>query len=241
MRLQRFLSQTGVASRRKAEELILKGEIRVNDVPVREMGVKVDPEVDRISFRGRSLHLKRKFLYYLLHKPAGLLVTKRDPEGRRTIYDLMRPLDPSLNAVGRLDQESEGLILLTNDGELAYRLTHPSYEIEKTYHVSMDRLPEPGKMKELERGILLEGRMTAPARLRLLMEKPGRWLSIEIHEGKKRQVRRMIEWAGCRVKRLIRMKMGPLELGELPSGKWRTLSQKEITRLRREAGLDEHV
>jgi len=239
MRLQRFLSQAGVASRRKAEEFILKGEICVNDVAVRELGFKVDPEVDRVLFQGRPLHLKEKFLYYLLHKPAGVLVTKRDPEGRKTVYDLIRPLDLSMNSVGRLDQDSEGLLLFTNDGDLAHRFTHPSFEVQKVYHVWVDRLLPSAAVKALEKGIEMEGVTTSPARVRPLRTGPGLWYSIQIHEGKKRQVRRMLEWAGLKVKRLIRVKMGPLELGELPPGKWRSLSPREISVLRRAVKLSE--
>src|SRR4030095_3485550 len=239
IRLQRFLSQAGAASRRKAEECILRGEVRVNDVTVREMGFKIDPRVDRVHFRGKLLKVGEEKRALILNKPAGVMVTKRDPEGRKTVYELIRPLDPSLNAVGRLDFDSEGLLLLSNDGDLAFRLTHPSYEVQKVYHVFVDRPLPPAAVRSLEKGIELEDGMTSPARIRPLKEGAGIAYSVQIHEGKKRQVRRMVEWAGLKVKRLIRVKMGPLELGELPPGKWRALSPKEISALRRAVKLSD--
>lgn len=237
LRLQRFLSQAGAASRRKAEECILRGEVRVNDVVVREMGFKIDPQVDRVLFRGKLVRVLKEKRTLLLNKPAGVMVTKRDPEGRKTVYDLIRPSDPSLNAVGRLDFDSEGLLLLSSDGDLAFRLTHPSYEVEKVYQVLADR-PLPKKALELlERGVELEESVTAPARIRPLTGKAGHWYSVKIHEGKKRQVRRMFEWTGVSVKRLIRVRMGPLELKDLPSGKWRALTPAETAGLRRAVKL----
>jgi 23S rRNA pseudouridine2605 synthase len=237
MRLQRFLSQAGVASRRKAEELILKGAVSVNEVVVRELGTKIDSEVDRIRFRGKPLVQKSKFLYYLLHKPRGVVVTKRDPEGRKTVYQLIHHLDSSVNSVGRLDQDSEGLLLLTNDGELAFRLSHPSYEVEKVYHVLLNQLPSPAEIQKLKEGISLEEGITSPAKVQVIKKTPEIWLSLQIHEGKKRQVRRMLETVGCSVKRLIRVKIGPLEIENLPPGRWRLLSPKEVLNLKREVGL----
>jgi len=234
LRLQRFLSQAGAASRRKAEESIRNGEVSVNDVTVREMGFKLDPRVDRVRFRGKLVKVIEEKRTILLHKPAGVVVTKRDPEGRKTVYDLVRPADPSLNAVGRLDYDSEGLLLLSNDGDLAYRLTHPSFEVEKTYHVWVDRPLNPSALKDLERGVDLEEGMTAPARIKIL---PGLAYAVKIHEGKKRQVRRMFEAAGLKVKRLVRVQLGPLPLKDLPSGKWRALTLAELSALRRAVKL----
>jgi len=236
MRLQRFLSQAGIASRRKAEELILEGKISVNDVIVRELGTKIDSEVDRISYRGKPLFQKRQFLYYLLHKPCGTVVTKRDPEGRKTVYQLIHHMDSSVNAVGRLDQDSEGLLLLTNDGDLQYRLTHPSYEVAKVYEVQLKAPPTAGDLNKLEKGVELEEGRTAPARIHLIRTAPEVWVSVQIHEGKKRQIRKMFEAVGGKVLRLIRVKMGPIELGDLPNGRWRVLSEKEIVALEKAVG-----
>src|SRR4030095_241415 len=239
IRLQRFLSQAGAASRHTAEECVLRGEVRVNDVTVREMGFKVDPLVDKIHFRGKLLKVGVEKRTLLLNKPSGVMVTKRDPEGRKTVYDLVRPLDPSLNAVGRLDFDSEGLLLLSNDGDLAFRLTHPSYEVQKASPFLGDRPLLPAALRELEKGVELEEGITSPARIRPLKEAKALGYSVQIHEGKKRQVRRMLEWAGLKVKRLVRVKMGPLELGELPSEKWRVLTPKELSALRRAVKLSD--
>lgn len=237
IRLQRVLSQAGVASRRKAEEFILQGKVAVNGVTVRELGWKVDPSVDRISFSGKAISLQKQKVYYLLHKPRGVMVTKSDPEGRKTVFQLIPRLDSSVNSVGRLDLDSEGLLLLTNDGELAYRLTHPSFEVEKVYHVLLSELPSSVLIKKLQAGILLEGEKTSPARIEVLEQGERVWVRIKIHEGKKRQVRRMFEWTGVKVLRLVRVKMGPLELGNLSLGKWRVLSEKEVQNLKKEVDL----
>ncbi len=237
LRLQRFLSQAGIASRRKAEELILNGDVRVNDVLVKELGYKIDPAIDRVSFRGKELGVQKQFFYTLFHKPARVMVTKNDPEKRKTVFDFIPRLDPSVNAVGRLDYDSEGLLLLTNDGELAYRLTHPSYEIEKEYHVGLDSLPSREQLQKLESGILLEEGKTSAAKISVLSRSPEVWISISIHEGKKRQVRRMFETVGSQVKRLIRVRLGSLTLGKLLRGKWRELTEKEVSNLRNQVEL----
>ncbi len=241
IRLQKFLSERGVASRREAERLILAGEIRVNGVVVRELGTQVDPSIDVVSYLGRPLPLEQKLLYYLLHKPKNIIVTRKDPQKRRTVYQLIPNLHPSVHAVGRLDYDSEGLLLLTNDGELTYQLTHPSFEIKKVYRVQLNDLPQAQRIKELEKGIFLGEEKTAPARIELLtLERRAKeiWLSVEIHEGKKRQVRRMFEGVGCKVLRLIRVKFGGIELGDLPVGKWRELERKEVLKLRREVAKE---
>lgn len=237
VRLQRFLAQAGIASRREAEKRILEGQVQVNGILVRELGSKVDPDVDKVYFQGRRVRPSPKLLYYLFHKPAGVMVTKKDPEGRKTVFQMIPRLDPSVNSVGRLDQDSEGLLLLTNDGELQFRLTHPSYEVEKVYEIQLKALPPPEELKRLERGIELDEGRTAPAKIRILKKQPQVWLSIQIHEGKKRQIRRMFEGIGSKVVRLIRVQMGPITLGSLPLGKWRKLSEKEVLKLKRAARL----
>lgn len=260
IRLQKFLSQCGVASRRRAEALILEGKVRVNDVLVRELGTKIDPAVDRVICAGKNIQIQEGHSYILLNKPRQVMVTRHDPQQRKTVYHLISGLHSSMRSVGRLDFDSEGLLLLTNDGELAFRLTHPSYEIKKTYHVQLNRCPSPEKIKQLEKGILLEGEKTAQARIQNVIPplriRGGQgelrkrhnssrpplilrggdqeiWFSVEIYEGKKRQVRRMFEWTGCKVLRLIRVKLGSLELGNLPRGKWRELKKEEVLKLKR--------
>lgn len=235
IRLQKFLSERGIASRREAERLIAAGFVRVNGVIVKELGTKIDPEVDDVSYRGKAVSKAPPPLYYLINKPKNIIVTRKDPEGRKTVYELIPNLHPSVNSVGRLDFDSEGLLLLTNDGDLAYRLTHPSFEVKKVYEVQVNQKPSPEKLRSLERGVLLEGEKTAPARISLLpsQSKKEIWYSIEIHEGKKRQVRRMFEWADVKVLRLIRVKLADLELGNLPSGKSRQLKNEEIESLKK--------
>jgi len=236
IRLQKFLSERGIASRREAERLIAAGQIRVNGVVVKELGTKVDPQVDQVSYRGKPVSSAPEDLYYLIHKPKNVIVTRKDPEGRKTVYEMIPNLHPSVRSVGRLDFDSEGLLILTNDGDLAYRLTHPSFEVKKTYEVQVERLVAPEDIRSLEKGVVLEGERTAPARIKRIPGK-GRgefWYAVEIHEGKKRQVRRMFEWAGAEVLRLVRVKLGSLQLGDLPKGKWRKLSPGELAKLKSE-------
>ncbi len=235
LRLQKFLSERGLASRREAEKLILAGQVRVNGVLVKELGTKIDPEIDEVSFRGKAVLKQPPALYYLLHKPRNTIVTRKDPEGRKTVYELIPNLHASVRTVGRLDFDSEGLLLLTNDGDLAYRLTHPSFEIKKVYEVQVNEAPLPENIRQLERGVMLEGEKTAPAKIKAKSSRAKDfWYSIEIHEGKKRQVRRMFEWAGVKVLRLVRVKLGPLSLGNLEKGKWRELKDEEIQALKSE-------
>lgn len=237
IRLQKYLSQCGIASRRAAEKLIQEGQIRVNGVIQRELGSKIDPAIDEISYLGKKIKPEDKYSYYLLHKPRGYLVTRHDPEGRKTIYHLMHRIHESVKAVGRLDYDSEGLLLMTNDGELAYRLTHPSYEIKKTYLVYLKEIPSREKLRCLEKGIMLDGEKTSPAKISV-MKSNDLCLSVQIHEGKKRQVRRMFEWAGSKVLRLIRVKLGSLELGTLKIGTFRPLTSHEVSKLKKEVHME---
>lgn len=238
LRLQKFLSQCGVASRRAAEQLILNGKIRVNGVTVRELGTKIDPQIDKVSYQGKILSSDQDFSYILFHKPRGCLVTRRDPQERKTVYHLLPPMHDSIKTVGRLDFDSEGLLLFTNDGELAYRLTHPSYEIDKVYEVQLNRLPDAAMIRKLEQGIVLDEERTSPAKIKTLSTHGKEiWCSIQIHEGKKRQVRRMFEWAGVKVLRLIRVRLGNLDLGHLKTGKWRDLTAQEVLKLKKEVKM----
>jgi pseudouridine synthase len=223
--------------------LIRQGRVQVNGQVVTQMGVQVDPERDVIAVDGHRIHTARARRYYKLHKPAGYLSVMRDDRGRRTLGDLMSKAQ-GLHPVGRLDLDSEGLILLTDDGTLTQHLTHPRYEHDKEYLVLVRGTPGPGALRALRGGIRLEDGVTSPARVRRPEETPwGRaprgqtWLRIVIHEGRKRQVRRMCGAAGHPVQRLIRVRVGPIELGDLPPGDYRPLTRAELRRLREEVGL----
>ncbi len=233
MRLNRFLSQAGIASRRAAEKIILSGELTINGVVVWELGTQVDPLADKVCHKGKPISLGESHLYYLIYKPKHVMVTKKDPEKRQTVYQLIPQLHPSINAVGRLDFDSEGLLILTNDGELAYCLTHPSYEVKKVYQVYLNHLPNEKQILQLERGVLIEGEKTSSARIKMLSQNK-KMVSIEIHEGKNRQIRKMFESIGCKVQRLIRVEFSFLKLGNMTPGKWRTLSSGEILKLKEE-------
>lgn len=227
MRLQKFLSRAGVASRRKGEELIASGRVRVDGRTVTEPGTAVDPEIDTVEVDGREVKAEEK-AYILLHKPAGYLCALEDRFGRPLVTDLLRDIPQRLYHVGRLDLDSEGLLLLTNDGDFAQRLTHPRHRVEKTYRVRL-RAPLSGAAAEkLRRGLELEdGFRTAPARVKLLSA-DRREAEIVIREGKKRQVKRMLKAVGNRVTYLKRTAIGPLSLGDLEKGKWRRLTAEEV-------------
>lgn len=232
MRLQAFLARAGVASRRKAEELILKGLVRVNG-EVAHLGQRVGTG-DLVEVAGRRVELPQKRVVLALHKPRGYTTTRSDPHAEKTVYELL-PEIPGLHPVGRLDRESEGLLLFTNDGELLFRLTHPRYGVRKVYRVWTERgtLPEAGCRKLVE-GVALED---GPARA--LSCKPAQGGAIlTLGEGRKREVRRMLQAVGYPVKRLLRLQVGPVRLGNLPPGRWRRLSPEEVQALLKEVGLE---
>ncbi|MBE3576656.1 MAG: rRNA pseudouridine synthase [Limnochordales bacterium] len=235
VRLHKLLALRGVCSRRHGEELIRSGKVRVNGEVVREVGIKVDPERDRVEVNGKPLPPPPKLVYFILNKPRNVLTTLRDDRGRPTIKDLLPHGLPRLFPVGRLDWDSEGLLLLTNDGELAYRLTHPRYQIQKTYRVTVERPIEDGELEMLRRGVMLDDGPTGPAEVRRLGE---REFLIGIGEGRNRQVRRMCAAVGHRVVRLVRIAEGPVRLGGLASGALRPLSAREVAALRRAVGLE---
>lgn len=238
-RLQKLLAQAGHGGRRTAERLIIEGRVTVNGLPA-ELGQRADPAVDRIEVDGRPLSPPpSSAVTVALHKPAGYVVTASDERGRRTIYDLIEDAPHGLRYAGRLDRDTSGLLLLTTDGQLAYRLTHPRYEVEKTYEVEVDVVLDHRALDRLRRGVELEDGLTAPARVERLHAANDRHrLCMTIHEGRNRQVRRMIEAVGGRVLRLHRTAVGPVRLGRLPRGAWRELTGVEQARLRRLVGLD---
>jgi 23S rRNA pseudouridine2605 synthase len=228
-RLQKVLAKAGVASRRKAEELIRQGKIRVDGRVVTEMGIKVDPEIQSVECEGTPLDSQEEKVYILLHKPAGYLSTVDDPQGRPIVTDLLKNTKERVYPVGRLDLDTEGALLLTNDGELAQRILHPSHEVNKTYVAKVKGSPGNKKLDALSKGIELEGRKTWPANIEVLKSKAGSTtIQITIHEGRKRQVRKMFDAIGHPVMKLKRTAYGQLELGELGPGKYRFLTPADI-------------
>lgn len=241
-RLQKILSTAGVASRRLSEQLIVDGRVSVNGKTTTQLGTKADPAVDEIKVDGRRIKLEQRKRYVLLNKPRGYITTRSDPEGRPTVMDLMKGVKEYIYPVGRLDYDSEGLLLLTNDGELAARLTHPRHEVEKVYEARVKGVPDDRALDRLARGVPIEGRRTAPARIRAsepFAKGSGEQTIIEIsiHEGRQRQVRKMFDAVGHPVVRLKRVRIGPLEDPDMPIGHWRELTPQELAKLRRTAGL----
>lgn len=238
IRLNKFLSRAGIASRRESDRLISRGRVKVNGRVVSELGTQVDEERDRVEVNGRPVPSSRRLVYFLLNKPAGVLVTMKDPQGRPTIRKLLPGLPAGVVPVGRLDFDSEGLLLLTNDGELAFRLTHPRYEVPKTYIVRIDRPIEPEAVARLAGGVVLDGVRTVPDKVILLESGTGyTQLRVELHEGRKREVRRMIEAVGRRVTKLRRVSLAGLTLKNIPLGGWRMLTGREVSSLQRIVGL----
>jgi 23S rRNA pseudouridine2605 synthase len=230
-RLQKLLARAGLGSRRACEELISAGRVTV-DGEVARLGRRADPKHQRIELDGVSVVVNDDLVYYLLNKPVGVVATASDPQGRTTVIDLVPP-DPRVFSVGRLDNDTAGLIVLTNDGELTQLLTHPSHGVVKTYLAEVEGVPAPGALAALRDGVELDDGLTAPARVRLVQRR-GTTAAVElgIHEGRNRQVRRMFEAVGHRVKSLHRSRYGPLTLEGLEPGAWRELEASEIERLR---------
>jgi pseudouridine synthase len=238
IRLNKFLSQAGIASRREADRLIAEGRVKVNNRVVQKLGFKIDDQTDRIEINSREVNKEQNLIYLMLNKPKGYLVTLKDAFGRPTVMSLLSNLKVRVFPVGRLDYNSEGLLLLTNDGELTFRLTHPRYNIKKTYLVKVKGEPDSAKLSKLKKGVFLDGKKTAPAKVTLLESNPKRsLLRIEIHEGRKREVRRMLELIGHRVLKLVRVDFAGLKIGKLKSGTWRFLRQQEIKKLKEQINL----
>ncbi|ADG82476.1 pseudouridine synthase [Thermincola potens] len=231
-RLQKFMAHAGVASRRKCEELIAAGKVKVNGKVVTEMGYTVDPSVDRVEVAGLGIIVHEKKEYILLYKPAGVLSSASDDRGRKTVVDLIKNAKTRLYPVGRLDYDTEGLILLTNDGRLTNLLIHPRYKVDKTYRAVVQGIPGEDKLAALRNGIMLEDGPTYPARVKMLKQINGNGLvEITIHEGRNRQVRRMFDAIGHPVLKLKRTRFGFLELGNLQPGQYRALSAAEVAKL----------
>ena len=233
VRLQKLIAGTGLASRRKSEELITSGRVTINGHVVKELGTKVDPDRDHVKVDGKHLRAAQPYVYLILNKPKNVMSTLDDPEGRPTVKDLLHGVTVRVFPVGRLDFDSEGLMLLTNHGDLAQALLHPRYHIPKTYLIKVKGVLDDAKIEALERGVKLEDGFTAPAKvMKVSKAESNSWLEVTIHEGRKHQVKRMIEAVGHSVIKLTRIRMGPLLLGDLASREYRFLTDREANRLR---------
>ncbi len=231
MRLQKFLSESGVASRRKAEELIEAGKVKVNGHPAK-VGDKVDPVKDTVTVFGKKVIRASSTRYILLHKPRGYVTTLSDEMGRKCITDLIKDINERVYPIGRLDRDSEGLLLLTNDGDFANLMMHPSHHIPKHYRVTVRPSISQEQIEKMESGLMIDGRMTAPCKVRILEKEDNRVvLEVILYEGRNRQIRKMCELLELDVARLKRTAMGSVRLGMLPQGKWRDLTPDEIERL----------
>jgi pseudouridine synthase len=241
VRLQKLLSMAGVASRRAAEALIADGRVTVNGAVVTTLGTKAVPGEDDVRVDGRRVTVAGRVRYILLNKPRGVITTRRDPQGRRTVLDLLAGVREYVYPVGRLDYDTEGLLLLTSDGDLAARLTHPRHEVPRVYEAIVTGIPDDAALDELRRGVVLDGRRTADAVVaRAATVHAGRVpttkLVLTLYEGRNRQVREMCARVGHPVRSLERVRYGPLSLRGLPRGGWRDLTAAEVTALRRAAG-----
>ena len=232
-RLQKVLAQAGVASRRASEKLIIAGRVTVNGRIVTELGTKVDLNQDTVKVDGKPIEVKERFVYYILHKPRGYLTTVEDDRGRRTVMQLLEPVKERIYPVGRLDYDSEGLLLLTNDGQLAHRLMHPRYQVRKFYLVEVTGEVSQAALETLRSGVQLDDGITSSAYVELLANSPQKsLLKIGIHEGRNRQIRRMCQAVGLPVRRLIRTQFGPIKLGKLSPGKFSQLTAQEVGKLK---------
>ena len=233
MRLQKYLASCGVASRRNAEQMILDGRVSVNGEIVRVLGTQLDELSDTVQVDGCIVRPETEKHYLAYNKPVGEVTTVSEPEGRATVMDRFRDYPVRLFPVGRLDYDSEGLLLLTNDGDLMNKVLHPSFEIQKSYLTKVSNNVSDQEIRMLRKGVIIDGKLTSPAEVRLIRHDTfSTDLLITIHEGRNRQVRKMIEAVGHQVVRLKRVRFGPVQLGDLPSGMWRKLTDEEIQKLR---------
>ena len=238
-RLQKILAHAGLASRREAEQWILEGRVAVNGAVVRKLGTQADPGKDSIKVDGKRIKIVAP-VYYALHKPPGVITSLNDPGHRPDLTALLQNLGITRRVfpVGRLDFNSSGLLLLTNDGELTQRLTHPRFGVKKVYRVKLDRCPTDEDLMLIRKGVRLEDGVTSPAKVRILERlKKNAWIEIELHEGRYRELRRIFDKLGYFVEKLIRVRVGPVSLGSLPLGTLRALSQVEVKSLKNAVGL----
>jgi 23S rRNA pseudouridine2605 synthase len=233
-RLQKIISQAGVTSRRKAEEFILQGRVEVNGKVVRTLGAKADPEKDHVKLDGRLLHSGQPKIYLMLNKPKGYVTTLSDPERRSTVMELLKGVRQRVYPIGRLDYDAEGLLLFTNDGEMAEHLMHPRYEIPRTYLVKVKGVLEDAEIRQLSAGVLLADGMTAPCRINKVRKTDeNSWIELTMREGRNRQIKRMMEHTGHPVLKLKRILFAGLELAGLETGEFRYLTEKEIQKIKK--------
>ncbi len=238
VRLQKFLAECGVASRRKSEELIEQGVVRVNG-QVAFIGDKINPKSDTVTVKGKKIVKQKTHTYIMLHKPRGFITTMSDEHDRKCVAELIKDVPGRVYPVGRLDRESEGMLLCTNDGEFANAMTHPRKHVPKTYRVTVRPTITQEQITELTTGIVIDDRMTAPAEIRVVTREEGRVvLEIILYEGRNRQIRKMCEAVGLEVARLKRTAVGSVKLGMLKQGDWRDLTEDEVRKLMIAAGME---
>jgi 23S rRNA pseudouridine2605 synthase len=234
MRLNKIIADAGITSRRGADELIADGRVTVDGRPIRELGAKIDPDNHEVAVDGETIKRTLTKSYLVLHKPKGVLSTMYDPEGRPSLADFIDLRKERLFHVGRLDKDSEGLILLTNDGDLTFRATHPSFGLEKTYIIEFEGRLETGVDKVLLKGVELEDGM---GRVLSFKQLSANWIEVKIHEGRYHIIRRLMEAVGVEVLRLIRTNFGPISLGDTPEGRWRDLNEQELLNIQKALDL----
>jgi 23S rRNA pseudouridine2605 synthase len=234
MRLNKIIADAGITSRRGADELIADGRVTVDGRPIRELGTKIDPDNHEVAVDGETIKRSLTKSYLVLHKPKGVLSTMYDPEGRTSLADFIDLRKERLFHVGRLDKDSEGLILLTNDGDLTFRATHPSFGLEKTYIIEFEGRLETGVDKVLLKGVELEDGM---GRVLSFKQLSANWIEVKIHEGRYHIIRRLMEAVGVEVLRLIRTNFGPISLGDTPEGRWRDLNEQELLNIQKALDL----
>jgi 23S rRNA pseudouridine2605 synthase len=234
MRLNKIIADAGITSRRGADELIADGRVTVDGRPIRELGAKIDPDNYEVAVDGETIKRSLTKSYLVLHKPKGVLSTMYDPEGRPSLADFIDLRKERLFHVGRLDKDSEGLILLTNDGDLTFRATHPSFGLEKTYIIEFEGRLETGVDKVLLKGVELEDGM---GRVLSFKQLSANWIEVKIHEGRYHIIRRLMEAVGVEVLRLIRTNFGPISLGDTPEGRWRDLNEQELLNIQKALNL----
>ncbi len=234
MRLNKIIADAGITSRRGADELIADGRVTIDGRPIRELGAKIDPDNHEVAVDGETITRSLTKSYLVLHKPKGVLSTMYDPEGRPSLADFIDLRKERLFHVGRLDKDSEGLILLTNDGDLTFRATHPSFGLEKTYIIEFEGRLETGVDKVLLKGVELEDGM---GRVLSFKQLSANWIEVKIHEGRYHIIRRLMEAVDVEVLRLIRTNFGPISLGDTPEGRWRDLNEQELLNIQKALDL----
>ncbi|WP_053957312.1 pseudouridine synthase [Inediibacterium massiliense] len=233
MRLQKYIAHAGIASRRKAEEMIKEGRVKVNDQVVKDMGVEIEPTKDKIYVDGNFIELEQKNVYIMLNKPKGYVTTVSDEFGRPTVLDLVKDINERIYPVGRLDFDTSGLLLLTNDGDFTYHLTHPKHEVKKTYIAKIKGVPTKEELKKFKNGVDIGGYITAPAHIEMIKQSRVFCTTrVMIHEGKNRQIRRMFDQINHPVVALKRVSIGEIKMNDLEEGKWRNLTKEEVNYLK---------